>query len=209
MHCEVFLLTVLYVCIPFTQASFKSSISGCMYTFIFFPGYLGPGTINDRNMCLRCIRTPGGRLSGTTNTGQQLYVFDTIPNGLNPSSPMAIRTCFSSSAFWWCIQSKLFHAWPQDACTIVGLPWSSLSGLFPYLCHVIVLVVSSVKKSRWTLGKIGRYRRTFAGTLLCFFTPSPRSLSTYLEALHLAQYLSSAYSFVNKRHPFGQACIYS
>ena len=57
---KFFLLAASYVRIPFTQASFNSSTSGCMYTLIFFPGYLGPGIINDRNMCLRCIMALGG-----------------------------------------------------------------------------------------------------------------------------------------------------
>ena len=74
-------------------------------------------------------------------------------------------------------------------------------------CHLFGCIFVQVKTlNSWQDWK---YRRTFAGTLLCFFVPSLRSLSTYLEALHLAQYVSSSYSFVNKTHPFGQACICS
>jgi hypothetical protein len=64
-----------------------------MKTLKFFPGYSGPGMINDRNMIFLCITTPGGgRLSGITNMCQQLYEAVDIPYGLNPSVAIAILT---------------------------------------------------------------------------------------------------------------------
>src|SRR4051812_7061758 len=78
-----------YVHVPSVQEWCNSSTSGCINTFKFFPGYSGPGMISVRNMVLRCIRLPGGRLSGITNTGQQLYGLDDTPYGLNPSPDIA------------------------------------------------------------------------------------------------------------------------
>src|SRR4051812_340157 len=75
-----------------------------MYTSIFFPGYLGPGIINVRKMFFLFIISEGGRLSGMTNTGQQLYEAVIRPKGLNPSVPTAIRQCLGSLAF-----SQCFH----------------------------------------------------------------------------------------------------
>lgn len=141
---KIFLLAASYVCIPFTQAYFKSSISGCRYTFVFFLGYLSRGIISDRNMCMLCIRT-SGVVEGKTNTCQQLYIFETKPNGLNPSSQMETRPFLATFAFSGCNRSKFCHARAQDGCVNIGLPWSSLSRLIPYLCHTICSVVSSFK----------------------------------------------------------------
>lgn len=54
--------------------------------------------ISDKNMVLRCIRTPGGRLSGIKNMGQQLYALDDIPYGLTPSHVTATLTFPASTA---------------------------------------------------------------------------------------------------------------
>ena len=96
----------------------KSSTNGCINTLKFFPGYSGPEIISDRNMVLRCIMAPGGRLSGITNTGQQLYGLDDIPYGLNPSPVIAILTFPASAASSGYSISNDFHASPPDGCTI-------------------------------------------------------------------------------------------
>src|SRR5438876_1165110 len=95
-------------------------MAACTHSY-FFPGYSGPGIISDKNMGFCCIRTPGGRLRGITNMGQQLYEADVIPNGLNPSVDMAIRTFRASAALSLCFRSKLFHASPSDGCIIIYL----------------------------------------------------------------------------------------
>ena len=142
----------------------KSSTNGCINTLKFFPGYSGPGIISDRNMVLRCIMAPGGRLSGITNTGQQLYGLDDIPYGLNPSPVIAILTFPASAASSGYSISNDFHASPSDGCTIFfGLY------LFPYLCHFIILADSSVMKRRCSLFIKSRYRRTFTGIFSCCF----------------------------------------
>src|ERR1041385_6050370 len=83
---KVFLLAASYVLNPSSQACCNSSLSCCMYTSIFFPGYLGPGIINVRKMFFLFIISEGwGRLSGMTNTDQQLYDAAIRPKGLNPS----------------------------------------------------------------------------------------------------------------------------
>ena len=96
----------------------KSSTNGCINTLKFFPGYSGPGIISDRNMVLRCIMAPGGRLSGITNMVQQLYGLDDIPYGLNPSPVIAILTFPASAASSGYSISNDFHASPPDGCTI-------------------------------------------------------------------------------------------
>src|SRR3954468_23412348 len=57
-----------------SQPRSKSSTSGSRYTFMFLPGYFGPGIIIETNM-----------FRGITNTGQQLYTEADMPYGLNPS----------------------------------------------------------------------------------------------------------------------------
>src|SRR4051812_39690809 len=111
---KVFLLAASYVLNPSSQACSNSSLSGCMYTSIFFPEYLGPGIINVRKMLFLFIISDGGRLSGMTNTGQQLYGAAIRPKGLNPSVPTAIRQCLGSLDFSECFSSKCFHAEPSD-----------------------------------------------------------------------------------------------
>ena len=96
----------------------KASTSGCINTPNCFPGYSGPGMMSDKNMVFRCIRAPGGRLSGITNTGQQLYGLDDIPYGFNPSPDMAILTFPASAASSGYSSSNDFHASPSDGCTI-------------------------------------------------------------------------------------------
>lgn len=91
------LVALSYTMIPSSQPLFNSSIKGRIYTLMFFPGYSGPGIINTKNMYFRCIIISRGRLSGITNTGQQLYGALVMPNGLNPSVAMATRT-FRGSA---------------------------------------------------------------------------------------------------------------
>src|SRR3954468_23788861 len=95
-------------------------------------------------MVFRCINTPGGRLSGITYTGQQLYEAVDIPYGLKPSVSIAILTFRASSAHRGYLSSKFFHALPSDGCPIFFRPCPS-SYIFPFLCHVICLSVSSLK----------------------------------------------------------------
>ena len=125
----------------------------------------------------------GGGLSGNTNTGQQLYWVSLMSNGLNPSVLMQTRGCLGSAAFFLCNASKCFHAEPSDVCTITRFPFASSLVLLPILCHVTCLAVSSTMKRRWSLGTIGRYRRTLTGILVYLFSPIPLSTTTYLEEL--------------------------
>src|SRR4051812_24088510 len=111
---KVFLLAASYVLNPSSQACCNSSLSGCMYTCILFPGYLGPVIISVRKMFFLFIVPEGGRLSGMTNTGQQLYEAAIRPKGLKPYVPTAIRQCLGSLAFSQCFSSKCFHAEPSD-----------------------------------------------------------------------------------------------
>ena len=78
---------------------------------------------------------------------------------------------------------------------------------FAILCHVICFADSSVMYRRRILGMNRRWRRIVAGMSRCLFCPSPESTSMNLDDLHLGQYFSSTYSFLNRTQPFGQACI--
>jgi hypothetical protein len=54
-----------------------------------------------------------------------------------------------------------------------------------------------------------RYRRTLTRVVRCVFgRPSPESTSMYQEALHFGQCMAFSWSFLNKTHPFRQACIF-
>src|SRR3954466_10244925 len=160
--------------------------------------------MSDKNMVFRCIRAPGGRLSGITNTGQQLYGLDDIPYGFNPSPDMAILTFPASAASSGYSSSNDFHASPPDGCMIFfGLY------LIPSLCHFIILADSFVMKRRYSLFIKSRYRRTLTGMVSCFFSPSSPTTSMYRDEPHFLQYLSSAYSCLNKRQFFGQTSIFS
>jgi hypothetical protein len=88
----------------------KLSISGSRYTLMFFLGYFGPGIIIDTNMFLDPMMTPGGRFRGITNMGQQLYVVDDMPYGLNPSVDIATAMLLGLLAFKGYILTKFCHA---------------------------------------------------------------------------------------------------
>jgi hypothetical protein len=66
-----------YVHTPWSQAWTNSSNKGSMNTPMLFLGC--SGIINDMNTFCRWKATPGGRLRGITNTGQQVYGAATIP----------------------------------------------------------------------------------------------------------------------------------
>jgi hypothetical protein len=116
----------------------------------------------------------------------------------------AIHTLLASLAFSWRMASKLVHALPLDACTIL----SELYRL-PFLCHVICFVDSSVMHRSWILGMNGRWRWIVTGMSSYLLCPSPESTSMNIDNLHFRQYFASAYSFLNRTQPFGQACICS
>ena len=142
------LLKASYVLNPLSQASCNSSLSGCMYTFIFFPRIVGPWNYQRQENVLSLHNMSGGGLSGKTNTGQQLYWAAVIPNTLNPSVLMPTRGCLGFAALSACNSSNFFHATPSDVCTIIRFPSASSSVLLPVLCHVICLAVSSTMKRR-------------------------------------------------------------
>ena len=185
---------------PFSQACSNSSHSGCMKTPILLPGC--PGIISDNNTFLGSNMTLRGRLRGITNTGQHVYGAAIIPYGLNPSVAKATRTFRASDTLLGCCSSNYFHASPSDGCTVLSLY------LLPFLCHVICFADSSVMYIRWSLGRTGRYRRTFLGILDCFLLPSLPSTSTYLEALHFGRCVASLRSSpLNRTHHLGQEWI--
>jgi hypothetical protein len=76
---------------------------------------------------------------------------------------------------------------------------------FPFLCHAICFVDSSVMYKRWILGTNGRCRRIVKGMSTCLLCPSPKSTSMNLDNLHIGQYFASMYSFLNSTQPFEQA----
>jgi hypothetical protein len=86
---------------------------------------------------------------------------------------------------------------------------SMLHHRMPFLCHLICFAGSLVMYRHWILGMNGRWRRIVTRMSSCLFCPSPKSTSMNLDDLHFGQYFASAYSFLNSKQPFGQACIYS
>ena len=74
-----------YVSAPTSHNSFNSSINGCKYISMSFPGAVGPGIRSDnmKNVCF--IHIQGGKLYGIRTTGHMLYEIDIFPKGLNPS----------------------------------------------------------------------------------------------------------------------------
>src|SRR3954466_2977985 len=130
---------------------------------MFLPGYFGPGIIIETNMFSDLMQTPGGRFRGITNTGQQLYAEADMPYGLNPSVDMATATLLLSPALSGYFLTKFFHALPSDGCIILS------RYLFSSTAHCICWAVSSVMKSRCSLGMIGRYQRMFWATPVCLF----------------------------------------
>ena len=112
-----------------------------------FPRIVGPWNYQRQENVLSLQNlSGGGRLSGKTNTGQQLYWAAVIPNTLNPSVLMPTRGCLGSAALSPCNSSNFFHATPSDVCTIIRFPSASSSVLLPVLCHVICLAVPSTMK---------------------------------------------------------------
>src|SRR3954466_13112390 len=99
--------------------------------------------ISVKNMVFLCIKAGGGRLSGITNTGQQLHEELDMPYGLNPSRDTATLKCPASAASSGWPSSDFFHALPSDGCPLVSRPCSS-GYLFLSLCHVICFADSKV-----------------------------------------------------------------
>ena len=112
------------------------------------PRTVGPWNYNRQENVLSLHNLSGGRLSGMTNTGQQLYWVAVRPNTLNPSVLMVTRGCLGSAALSSCNASKRFQTSRSDVCTIISFPSTSSWVLLPVLCHVICLAVSSTMKRR-------------------------------------------------------------
>ena len=104
------------VLIPVFHNSFNSSISGCKYTSISFPGARFPGMIMERMNELCSIHIQGGRLYGISTTGQILWLVLRLPYGLNPSVAKPSLTFRGSEANWGCLKSNVFHALESLGC---------------------------------------------------------------------------------------------
>ena len=74
-----------YVSAQTSHNSFNSSINGCKYISMSFPGAVGPGirSNNMKNVCF--IHIQGGKVYGIRTTGHMLCEIDIFPKGLNPS----------------------------------------------------------------------------------------------------------------------------
>ena len=147
-HCEVLFATCV-VCLELIIPSFLQFVLKRLHVHIhILPSIVGPWNYQRQENVLSLHNLSGGRLSGKTNTGQQLYWAAVIPNTLNPSVLTVTRGCLGSTIFSLCSASKRFHASPSDVCTIITFPSASSSALLPVLCHVICLAVSSTMKRR-------------------------------------------------------------
>src|SRR3954469_25867908 len=99
-------------------------------------------------MCFLCISTPGGRLRGMMNTGQQLYWVADIPKGLNPSRLMESATFLGSLALpSLCISLNIFHASPSEGVGQHQIPVfiCSTSNSISVPCHLFCCFFKHVK----------------------------------------------------------------
>ena len=135
------------VCLDTIIPSFLQFILKRLHVHIHtLPWIVGPRNYQRQENVLSLHNLSGGRLSGMTNTGQQLYWAAIIPNTLNPSVLMATRGCLGSAALSLCNASKCFHAKASEVCPNIGFPSASSLVLLPNLCHVIYLAVSLTMK---------------------------------------------------------------
>ena len=118
-----------YVSTPTSHNSFNSSINGCKYISMSFPGAVGPGIRSDnmKNVCF--IHIQGCKLYGIRTTGHMLYEIYIFPKGLNPSLAKPSLEFQGSCANEGCTLSKFFQAKESTGCLIIS-PLMQLS-----TCH--------------------------------------------------------------------------
>src|SRR3989337_1699772 len=134
MHYEV-LFAKGIVCLEPIIPSFLQFVHKRLHVHIhILPWIVGPWNYQRQENVLSLHNLSGGRLSGMTNTGQQLYWAAIRPNTLNQSVLMATRGCLGSAALSSCNASKRCHASPSDVCTIISFPSASSWVLLPVLC---------------------------------------------------------------------------
>jgi hypothetical protein len=198
---KFFFVAWSYVHTPSSQALSKPSIRGSMYTLILFPEY--PWIINDTNMYCRWKVMSEGKLRGITNTGQQVCGAAVIPKGLNLSVAGATRTLRASRALSPWIPSKWVHASTSDGCVNLSLyrdPFCAKS-----FASQISWSCKSVGSAVWARGTVGH----LLGSWVASFYPHQSLCPRIKTFLHFRQCVAFSCSFLNKTHPFGQACICS
>jgi hypothetical protein len=137
----------------------------------------------------------GGKLYGTTITGQVLWDVLMLPNGLNPSEVRPSLTFLLSDAKSECKLSNDFHAWPSAGCL------NTPSFVQPSACHLILCVVRCYMNNLCNLEINGNHRNTFAGCFLLadigWSSSSKLTLSFHLDCPHLRHDSKSLLSFQN------------
>jgi hypothetical protein len=102
----------------------------------------------------------GGKLYGTSITGQVLWDVLILPKGLNPSEVKPRRTFLLSDEKFGYKLSNDFHASPLAGC--LNMP----SFVQPFACHLIWVAVCCDINSLCSLGMIGNHRNILTRRLL-------------------------------------------
>jgi hypothetical protein len=98
------------------------------------------------------IQRDGGRLYGTTKTGQQEYGAELVLNGSNPSVTFHASLAKSASNL-----SNTIHASPSEGCPMT-LSFSHMPSLHHLMCLVVLLEINN----RFKQGVIGKNEAAFA-----------------------------------------------
>jgi hypothetical protein len=137
----------------------------------------------------------GGKLYGTSITGQVLWDVLILQNGLNPSDIRPSLTFLLSDEKSGCKLSSDFHAWPSAGCL------NTSSFVRPSACHLIFCAVRCDMNNLCNLGINGNHRNTLAERFLlagiCWPSSSKSTSSFHLDCPHLRHESKSLLSFQN------------
>jgi hypothetical protein len=102
----------------------------------------------------------GGKLYGTSITGQVMWDVLILPKGLDPSEVKPSRTFLLSNEKFGYKLSNDFHVLPLAGC--LNMP----SFMWPSACHLIWVAVCCDINSLCSLGMIGNHRNNLTRRLL-------------------------------------------
>jgi hypothetical protein len=149
----------------------------------------------------------GGKLYGTSITGQVLWNVLILPNGLNQSKVWPSLTFLLSDEKSRCKLSNDFHAWSSAGCL------NTPSFVRPSACHLILCAVCCDMNNLCNLGINGNHRNPFAGRFLLVDIGWPSSSkltsSFHLDCPHLRHDSKSLLSFQNSIQSLRHVGIFS
>jgi hypothetical protein len=139
---------------------------------------LGPGIISDSMNDVCFMHIQGGKLYGTSITGQVLWEVLIFPNGLNPFEVRPSLTFLLSAKNSWCNRSNDVHASLSVGCL------NTPSLVRPSACHLIWDAIYSDIKRLCRRGMSGNHRNTFTGHFFLDNIGWPSS-SKWISSFHL------------------------